>query len=111
MHRSSKRALLALAGAAAAWGAGCGRVGFDIDPADGDAGVAPDARGGGVADAAAPDARPMEVDAAARFSDPVLIEEVSDPVAAEDDPALTADLLEMYFESDRFDGMGDILVS
>jgi hypothetical protein len=111
MHRSSESALLALAGAAVAWGAACGRVGFDADPVAGDAAVAPDARDV-VVDAAAPDAKQGDIDAApGPFSDPVLIEEVSDPVAAEDDPTLTADLLEMYFESDRFDGLGDILVS
>jgi hypothetical protein len=111
MHGSSERALLALAGAAVAWGAACGRVGFDADPVAGDAAVAPDARGD-VVDAAAPDAKPVDIDAASGpFSEPVLIENLSDPVAAEDDPTVTADLLELYFESDRFDGRGDILVS
>lgn len=109
MQGSSERALLALAGAAAAWGMACGRVGFDVGLGAGDAAIAPDAA---VHDGAAPDATRKDVDAApGQFSEPVLIEKLSDPSAAEDDPTITADLLELYFESTRFDGMGDILVS
>jgi len=105
MRGSSKSALAWLVGLTAVWCMACGRVGFDPDRVAGDASVAPDA---------APDAPDAgkDVDAApGRFSEPVLIEKLSDPAASDDDPTVTADLLELYFESTRFDGSGDILVS
>ena len=51
-----------------------------------------------------------EVVATGAFSPPRLIAELSDPQANDDDPTLTADMLELYFESNRFDA-GDIFVS
>jgi hypothetical protein len=56
---------------------------------------------------ASPDA---EVVATGAFSPPRLIAELSDPQAQDDDPTLTADRLELYFESNRFDA-GDVFVS
>jgi len=63
--------------------AGCGRLGFAESP---DAAVT------------------------GPFAQPRLIEALSDPTAADDDPTVTADLLELYFESNRNDA-GDIFVS
>ena len=40
------------------------------------------------------------------FSEPVLIAELSDPDEHDDDPALTADMLEIYFSSRRDGGQG-----
>lgn len=73
--------------------AGCGRAGFDTT-AGGDASASD-----GSLDAT--------VDAAAGpFGEAMVVEELADP-AADDDPSLTGDLLELYFKSDR-DGGPDI---
>lgn len=74
---------------------GCGRIGYQAGPeVDPDAG-APDA-------ALPPDAEvPLGPFGTAR-----LIDELSDPAAADDDPSLTGDLRELYFKSDR-GGMND----
>lgn len=74
---------------------GCGRLGYQAAPeADPDAG-APDA-------ASPPDAEPP----LGPFGTARLIDELSDPAAADDDPSLTGDLRELYFKSDR-GGMND----
>ena len=41
------------------------------------------------------------------FSEPQLITALSDPEALDDDPSLTADLLEIYFSSEREGGLGE----
>lgn len=75
--------------------AGCGRFGYAIDEGEVDAGAA--------ADAAIPtaDAAPL-----GPFTSVELIDVLSDPTAADDDPSLTGDLRELYFKSDR-GGMND----
>jgi hypothetical protein len=62
---------------------------------------------GAMADAGTPNA-----DAAftGSFGPAMLIAELSDPLASDDDPTLTADLLEIYFDSNRA-GSGDIWMS
>jgi Tol biopolymer transport system component len=74
--------------------AGCGRLGFDPLAGGGDAGI----------DGAVP---------LGAFSAPEPLAEVSDPAADDDDPSLTADMLELYFDSNRPGGMGqsDIYVA
>lgn len=74
---------------------GCGRIGYQAGPeVDPDAG-APDA-------ALPPDAEPP----LGPFGTARLIDELSDPAAADDDPSMTGDLRELYFKSDR-GGMND----
>ena len=41
------------------------------------------------------------------FSEPELVSFLSDPEALDDDPALTADMLEIYFSSERDGGLGE----
>lgn len=79
---------------------GCGRVGFD---AGGDAAVHVDAG-------------PNDPDAGlGMFATPIAISEVDDPTQQDDDPTLTDDMLEMYFDTSRdggaTTGMGDIWVA
>ena len=67
----------------------CGRIDFDpLAPID------------GTATDAATDAAPLGA-----FSTPTMIAELADP-AEDDDPTLTADLLELYFASARTGGLG-----
>ncbi|HEY5922090.1 MAG TPA: hypothetical protein VIV11_10490 [Kofleriaceae bacterium] len=78
---------------------GCGRIAFD--PLGGDGGSPGDGAGGSDAFATGP------------FGMPTNITELSSPTALDDDPTLTADMLEIYFNSDRVGGTGgaDIWVS
>jgi hypothetical protein len=85
-HRWSVWCLLALAG--------CGRIGYSFSGSD--AGT-PDA----AVDMVVVDL-PAPFD---EFGDPELISELADP-SSEDDPSLTADLLEIYFNADRGEGPG-----
>jgi Tol biopolymer transport system component len=83
---------------------GCGRWGF----ADHDGGRGSDGAGG--ESIASIDADVL----GQRFTTIVPLTEVNDPVADEDDPSLTADLLEIYFDSDRpatGAAMGDVWVA
>jgi hypothetical protein len=68
---------------------GCGRFGFGSDTADG-----------------APHDGPSGDGARVMFSTPIAITEVDDPSQQDDDPTLTADLLELYFDSSREPGVG-----
>ena len=98
------RTLAALALAAAA---GCGRFGF-AEHSSGD---------GAPNDTVALGDGHIYMDAdvlAVPFTNITPVAEVNDPTASEDDPTLTADLLEIYFDSDRTASgaaMGDIWVA
>lgn len=72
--------------------------GGDADPAD-----------GSPLDAADDDDAPPPL---GRFGEPILVA-VSDPMAADDDPSMTADLRELYFDSDRPGsvGLGDLFLA
>ena len=102
--------------------AGCGRIHYDtsdaaatdaaaedaqtdaLGPADGGLDATGGADGGVGDDAGTecplPDVMDLGPVSATRFSGPVLIDELNS-TGSEDDPTLTADLLEIYFESDR----------
>ncbi len=76
----------------------CGRIGYDpLEAGTRDGGD------GGIA----------TFDSLGPFGDPTLVAEVSDPSVNDDDPTLTADMLEMYLNTSRADGLGggDIYVS
>ncbi len=90
---------------------GCGRIGFDPDDAatvmDG---AAEDGRIDAAGDAA-PDARDAAVTLpTTAFGTPQRLDLLSSP-EGDDDPTLTADMLEIYFESDRMTGAGNIWVA
>jgi len=72
-------------------GLGCGRLGYETSVAEDGAGL----------DAALIDAAPL-----GPFGEAALVEGLSLPGAADDDPSLTGDLLEIYFKSNR-GGMND----
>lgn len=88
---------------------GCGRVGFDELPA-GDGGT-------NVVDASKPPIDADLADATARiatgpFDSVALVPELSDPTLDDDDPTLTADMLEIYFKRDTGPPSGlDIFMS
>ena len=77
--------------------AGCGRFGYAIAEGDPDAGAAVDGQ------APTADAAPL-----GPFTSAELIDALSDPTAADDDPSLTGDLRELYFKSNRGGGDFDI---
>ena len=72
-------------------GLGCGRLGYETSVAEDGAGL----------DAALIDAAPL-----GPFGEAALVEGLSLPAAADDDPSVTGDLLEIYFKSNR-GGMND----
>lgn len=72
---------------------GCGRFGYGAAERDADA--APDG-----------DAAPLDATPLGPFGEATVIADLVDPAAADDDPSMTGDLLELYFKSDR-DGMND----
>jgi len=72
-------------------GLGCGRLGYGIAEGDGDGGLA--------------DGAPADAEVLGPFVETAVIDGLADP-AADDDPTLTGDLLELYFKSDR-GGMND----
>ena len=94
----------------------CGRISFDpreepdageqIPDASAPDGSAPDAAApdGSAPDASAPDAGPVY--ASGPFGPPVEVTELSSALE-DDDPSLTADMLEIYFKTDR-DGDNDV---
>jgi WD40-like Beta Propeller Repeat len=80
---------------AAATQIACGRLGYDSLSRD-------EADGGPNVGVSMPDAMPAEPDAAVGpFDDATRIDELADLGAADDDPSLSGDLLEIYFKSDR----------
>ena len=85
--------------------AACGRLGYDAAPQDPDGGpninvTRPDASA--EPDAARhPDAAPADAAPLGPFGEVELIPELAEPLANDDDPSLTGDLLEIYFKSDR----------
>ncbi|HLU64744.1 MAG TPA: hypothetical protein VKZ63_00625 [Kofleriaceae bacterium] len=70
----------------------CGRLGFEAAPRDADPEPVPDAAVDAAIDADVP---------LGPFGAAEIIPGLEDPVAADDDPSLTGDLLEIYFKSDR----------
>lgn len=70
---------------------GCGRVGFDPTAGSLDGGA---------------DGKPVDAASLGAFGPPAPIAELDDPSAIDDDPSVTADGLEIYFESYRVGGMG-----
>ena len=94
---------------------GCSFEPSNVAGGGGDAGRAADAPpspdGVSPSDAALPDAPEAPL---GPFGGPTLVAELSLDTARDDDPTLTADMLEIYFESDRESataGVGDIFVS
>jgi hypothetical protein len=85
--------------------AGCGRFGFaERGGSDGH----------GSNDAPGPDSPPDASVLGLPFTSIATVDAVNDPTADEDDPCLTGDLLEIYFDSDRAAtgaAMGDIWVA
>jgi len=73
------------------------------EPTSGAGGVPDEAQPGGAAGSGAGTERP-------RFGTPVVVSELSDPDAKDQDPSLTEDLLEIFFFTDR-DGDEDIWTS
>lgn len=97
---------------ASLFGVACGRIGFEGERPDAapprdaaaDATV-PDARADGAAHDAAMDATVLPTACAGEWGAPALIESL-DAVGIDDDPSFTADLLELYFASQRPGGPG-----
>jgi len=121
-HGWGVTAMLVLWGVSQA--SGCGRVGFQAaDAASRDAGGADAPAADAAPDAAAADGGPIDggsEDSGAApdggllgpFGSPTLVARLSDPVADDDDPTLTSDMLEIYFDSDRGSpGRGDVWMS
>jgi len=87
-----------LAAAGCCWlgGAGCASYDYELG------GVLPSSDGGASGAAATAGSSGL-----GPFSEPEIVTALSDPEALDDDPALTADLLEIYFSSEREGGLGE----
>jgi hypothetical protein len=89
-------AFLVCGGGCSMGSAGCARYDYEL-------GALPPIQGGGTGGSAGS----AGVEEREPFSEPELLTVLSDPEALDDDPALTADLLEIYFSSERDGGLGE----